>query len=305
MIKRTIYFSSPTHIFKRHQQLCFSHHRSHEPENEAEVVTIPIEDIGVMVLDNKQITLSQAVLDTLLEHNAAVIICNESHMPSGLFLPLAGNTIQTERFRDQINATEPLKKQLWAQTVSTKIKNQATHLEKRNHSQAAQNLLKWSKEVKSGDTTNLEARAAALYWQTIFSDKINFNRSREGEPPNQLLNYGYAILRAVVGKSLVATGLLPTLGIFHRNKYNAYCLADDIMEPYRPYVDEIVGNMLNKKMDVSLLSKEIKALLLQVPAQEVILEDEKTPITVAAQRTAYSLYRCFTGENRKILYPTM
>ena len=185
-------------------------------------------DIGFVILDNNRITITHSLLDKLIANNCAVITCDASHMPSGLFLSLSGNTTQSERFRYQIEASLPLKKQLWQQTIEQKIRNQAALLAE-IHGEPAKNMLAWAKEVRSGDSDNREGRAAAYYWRNVFKDIRDFTREREDLLPNSLLNYGYAILRAVVACALVSSGMLPTLGIHHRNRYNAYCLADDIM----------------------------------------------------------------------------
>ena len=218
-----------------------------------------------------------------------------------MLLPLDGNTIQSERFRAQIDATEPLKKQLWQQTVKAKIANQAAVLQQWD---IPNNYLKTSAQtVKSGDPDNNEAKAAAYYWSNLFPAAWMFFRKREGPPPNNLLNYGYAILRATVARAIVGAGLLPTLGIFHRNRYNAFCLADDLMEPYRPYVDEIVYRMVNELGAVEELTKEHKTVLLKIPAMDVMIDGEKSPLMLATQRTAVSLVKCFAGEQRKLVYP--
>lgn len=234
MIKRTLFFANPTYLSLRLGQLVIQRTNA---SGEEEVVTRAIEDIGVIVLEHPQITLSHALMGYLTDHNVALVICNEKHMPTGMMLPLSGNTLQNERFRDQVNASLPLKKQLWQQTVRCKIANQAEVL--RLCTDAPTGCMdKWAKDVRSGDPDNLEGRAAAYYWKQLFSeDYEHFVRGRFEDPPNHLLNYGYAILRAVIARALVSTGLLPTLGIHHHNRYNAYCLADDIIEPYRPYLD--------------------------------------------------------------------
>jgi CRISPR-associated protein Cas1 len=267
------------------------------------VKTIPVEDIGVVILDNKQITITHGLMEALLENNCALITCNSSRMPVGLMLPLAGNTTQTERFRDQINASVPLKKQLWQQTVQAKIQNQAYVLENKSKV-VVKNMLVWANDVKSGDPDNYEARAAVYYWNNLFPNIPGFTRGREGEPPNNLLNYGYAILRAVVARALVASGLLPTLGIHHRNKYNAYCLADDIMEPYRPFVDNLVFEIVESGIDISELSQEIKAQMLNIPVLDVVINNQRSPLMIAVGQTTASLYKCFSGEIRKIKYPS-
>lgn len=248
MIKKTLYFGNPVYLSLRNAQLVIKlpdvEKATTLPEalkKQAEV-TKPIEDIGIVVLDNKQITITSGVLEALLENTCSVITCDSKSMPVGLMLPLYGNTTQNERFREQLDASLPLKKQLWQQTIQAKINNQASVL-KCCMDEEVKCMRVWAADVRSGDPDNLEARAAAYYWKSLFADVDGFTRDREGVPPNNLLNYGYAILRAVVARGLVISGLLPTLGIHHHNRYNAYCLADDIMEPYRPYVDELVFSL--------------------------------------------------------------
>lgn len=296
MIKQTLYFGNPAYLSLKDRQLVIR-----LPDKD-QTVTRPIEDIGVVVIDNKQITLTSGLIEALLGNNCALITCDSSHLPVGLMLPLCGNTTQSERFRHQLSASLPLKKQLWQQTISQKIANQAQVL-KECFGVEVGNMLSWSKNVKSGDSDNLEARAAAYYWRNMFDDEYVFIRDREGEPPNNLLNYGYAILRAIVARGLVGSGLLPTLGIHHHNRYNAYCLADDIMEPYRPYVDELVVNIRKEFDNTDFLDKEIKKRLLSIPTIEVRINNHRRPLMVAVTETTASLYKCFSGELRKIAYP--
>lgn len=310
MIKRTLCFTNPAYLSLRNQQLVI---KLPEVETNASLPehfkseatkTIPIEDIGIVVLDNKRITITQGVLEALLENNCAVITCNESHLPIGMHLPLVGNTTQTERMRYQIEASLPLKKQLWQQTIIAKIQNQAAVL-KQMRGTEVRNMQKWATEVKSGDSDNLEARAAVYYWQNAFPMIENFTREREGESPNNLLNYGYAILRAIVARALVSSGLLTTLGIHHRNKYNAFCLADDIMEPYRPYVDRLVMQLYDKYPDAQELTKELKTELLSIPVLDVKINGKRSPLMVAVTTTTSSLQKCYAGELRKIIYPSI
>lgn len=271
---------------------------------ESSVKRIPIEDIGVVVLDNKQITITQGALGALLDNNVAIISCDEQRMPSGLMLPLAGNTTQSERFRHQIEASLPLKKQLWQQTIQAKIINQSAVLYSQRGMECG-NMEAWAKQVKSGDTDNLEGRAAAFYWQNLFGNIKGFHRDRDGVAPNNLLNYGYAILRAVVARSLVGSGLLPTLGIHHHNRYNAYCLADDIMEPYRPYVDRLVAEIVGSGANITELTPELKSKLLSIPILDVVINGRRSPLMIGVGTTTASLYRCYSGEIRKIAYPIM
>lgn len=225
-------------------------------------------------------------------------------MPVGLMLPLEGNTIQSERFQHQIEASLPLRKQLWQQTVEYKIRNQATLLHAVNGTEV-RNMMVWAGNVKSGDSDNLEGRAAAYYWSNMFPTIPDFTRSRDGAYPNNLLNYGYALLRATIARALVASGLLPTLGIHHHNRYNAYCLADDIMEPYRPYSDQIVVDIMRQFPNQTELTTDIKRRLLSIPVADVTIGGQKSPLMVAATQTAASLSRCYSGESRKIVYPLM
>lgn len=309
MIKKTLYFGSPVYLSLRNAQLVIRLPEVVKNETLPEVfkqqaeVTKPIEDIGVVVLDHKQITVTSGLLEALLENTCAVITCDSRSMPVGLMLPLYGNTTQNERFRQQLDASLPLTKQLWQQTVKTKIENQAAVLEK-CAGEETRCMKVWATQVKSGDPDNLEARAAAYYWKSLFKIE-GFTRDREGIPPNNLLNYGYAVLRAVVARGLVVSGLLPTLGIHHHNRYNAYCLADDVMEPYRPYVDELVFTLVESGADCTVLTKELKAKLLSIPVLEVMIGGKRSPLMVAVGQTTASLYKCFSGELRKVSYPEM
>lgn len=310
MIKKTLYFGNPVYLSLRNAQLVIKlpevvkNDSLPDSFKEQVEVTKPIEDIGIVVLDNKQITITSGVLEALLENNSAVITCDSKSMPVGLMLPLYGNTTQNERFRQQLEASLPLKKQLWQQTIRAKIENQAAALQK-CICEEMKCMRIWAADVKSGDPDNLEARAAAFYWKNLFSDIDGFTRERDGVPPNNLLNYGYAILRAVVARALVASGLLPTLGIHHHNRYNAYCLADDIMEPYRPYVDELVYSMVKNGLGYEVLTKELKAQLLSIPTLEVRIDGKRSPLMIAVSQTTASLYKCFSGELRRIAYPEM
>lgn len=305
MIKRTLYFGNPAYLSTHLDQLVV---RLPEVEkNDAlpdqfkkeATATIPIEDIGIVVLDHQRITISQALLAKLLANNAAVITCNNTHHPTGLLLNLEGHTLQSQRFQAQVEATEPLKKQLWQQTVRMKIRNQAALLKRQGYE--IDNMLRWAEAVRSGDPDNLEGRASAWYWAKIF--KTDFIRDPAGAAPNNLLNYAYAIVRACVARALVGSGLLPTLGIFHRNQYNAYCLADDIMEPYRPFADRLVISLVEQ--GITELTPDSKKKLLALPAQDVTLQGETSPMLIALQRTTASLARCFLGETRKLIYPEL
>lgn len=311
MIKRTLYFGNPAYLSLRNGQLLLrlpevevNNTVSERFKREAER-TFPIEDLGVVILDDKRITITQGALERLMENNVAVITCDGTHMPAGLLLPLDGHSLQSERFKDQINCSLPLKKQLWQQTVQAKIANQAAALRNCVPGSETGNMQAWTSQVRSGDIDNLEGRAAAYYWRNFFPEFPDFVRSREGEEPNSLLNYGYAIIRAIVARSLVGSGLLPTLGIHHHNRYNAYCLADDIMEPYRPYVDVLVKKILKQYGPLEELTTEMKRELLSLPTIEVTIAGHRSPLMIAVETTTTSLRKCFSGEARKLVFPEM
>lgn len=312
MIKQTLYFGNPAYLSLKNKQLVI---KLPEVENNSTlpagfknsaVKTIPIEDIGVVLLDNKQISITQGLLEELLHNNVALISCDSSRLPLGLMLPLDINTIQNERFRYQMDASLPLKKQLWQQTIQQKIRNQASVLNSTT-GEFHKFMLKCADNVKSGDVENMEARAAAYYWKNLFLGYgiTDFTRGREGNPPNNLLNYGYSVLRAVVARSLVSSGLLPIMGIHHHNRYNAYCLADDIMEPYRPYVDKLVLEIMAKNKFYTELTKDMKIELLSIPTLDIQINGKRSPLMVAVSTTTASLYKCFSGELRKISYPIL
>lgn len=296
MIKRTLYFGNQAYLSLKDNQLVIK-------KRDDEIVTAAIEDIAYIVLDSPQITVTNALLGALLENNCAIINCDKTHLPSGLLLPLSGNTLQSERFQAQIEASVPLNKQLWQQTIQQKILNQAAVLRLTRNAEIG-NMTAWANSVRSGDVDNREAVAAAYYWKEMFPDIPDFVRDRNGVPPNNMLNYGYAILRGVVARALVSSGLLPTFGIHHHNRYNAYCLADDIMEPYRPIVDKLIIDILKEiGTPTEDLSTEIKAKLLQIPVLDCIIDGNRSPLMNAVSTTTASLAKCYLGTTRKLLYP--
>ncbi len=292
MIKRTIIITSPCYLSVKHRQLQI------EKENEP-VQSTPIEDIGFLVLDNQRITLSMPLMNVLRENNTALIFCDTLHHPRSMLLNLDGNTIQNEIFREQINASEPLKKNLWKQCIEAKLRNQAAVLAYVGSN--GDDILSMSRQVKSGDSDNREGYAARVYWTRLFG--YDFRRLREGLPPNNMLNYGYAIIRAAVARALAGSGLLNTLGIHHRNRYNAFCLADDIMEAYRPFVDAVVHEMNATFPEQDDLTKEIKMELLAVLSCDCKMNDEIKPLMLAMQTTSASLAKCYKGETRKLELP--
>ena len=294
MIKRTLYFGNPAYLSINLSQLVVQQPGSEDKR------TIPVEDIGVVLLDHAQITLTHSVIRRLADNKCAIISCDESHMPSGLMLPLEGNYIQAEKYKHQINASLPLKKNLWQQTVKAKVSNQISVLKKLNKPFKRLEVL--LDRVSSGDSENIEAQAAAYYWPSLFE---GFIRDRYGEPPNNLLNYGYTIVRAMMARALLSSGLLPTLGIFHKNKYNAYALADDIMEPYRPFVDILAYEIFTEMHIDTFLNKEAKVKLLNVATADAIFAKIKSPLMVGMSRTSASLHECFEGSKKLIVYPSL
>ena len=309
MIKRTLYFGNPAYLSMNNAQMVIKIPEVESAANVCEAIkkdairTIPIEDLGVVILDHKRITITQGLMEALLDNNCALITCDSSHMPTGLMLPLESHMVQSERFQNQVNASKPLRKQLWQQTVQAKITNQAAMLKKLVPNAVTSNMLAWVNEVRSDDVTNLEARAAAYYWKCFFPEVDHFVRHRELDSPNNYLNYGYAILRGVIARALVGSGLMPTLGIHHHNRYNAYCLADDMMEPYRPFVDELVKSIIRQYGVMENLPIDIKRELLQIPTLDVVIDGKRRPLMVAASFTTASLAKCYAGESKQISYP--
>lgn len=292
MIKRSILIENKTVLTTKHQQLVL--------KSETRESTIPIEDIGFLVIDNNECFLSIPAMNLLTENNTAIIICNTNHLPNGMFLNLNSHHIQQEIFKNQIDASAPLKKQLWQQTIIEKITNQGILLEKITGQKNSFEFL--ASKVLSGDTTNMEAVAASQYWKLFFD--FSFKRERYGDYPNNFLNYGYAILRAATARALSGSGLLNTLGIHHKSKYNAFALADDIMEPFRPIVDEKVFEIM-QSFEEQELNTKIKSELLQILTRTVYFKEEKSPLMVALQKTASSLQQCYTGNRKKLKYPKL
>jgi len=297
MIKKTILVENKSAITTKNQQLVL--------KSEVRESSIPIEDIGFLVLDHPEIYLSIPAMNLIVENNTAIIICGSNHLPNGMFLNLNSHHIQQEIFKNQIEASVPLKKQLWQQTIIEKIRNQGELLAKITENKNTFDFL--ASKVLSGDTSNMEGVAAQQYWKNfpLPNHEIDgIKRERYGDYPNNFLNYGYAILRAATARALSGSGLLNTLGIHHKNKYNAFALADDIMEPFRPIVDEKVFDIM-KRYQEQELNTAIKAELLQILTQTVYFKEEKSPLMVGLQKTASSLQQCFTGNRKKIKYPKL
>ncbi|MDK2772512.1 MAG: type II CRISPR-associated endonuclease Cas1 [Flavobacterium sp.] len=292
MLKKSILLENKASLTTQNLQLII--------KSEIRESSIPIEDIGYLVIDHSEIYISIPAINLLIENNTAVIFCNANHLPNGMLLNLNSHHIQQEIFKNQINASTPLKKQLWQQTIMEKITNQGILLEKLTKQK--NNFVFLASKVLSGDTSNMEGVAANFYWKSFFEH--NFKRERFGDYPNNFLNYGYAILRAATARALSGSGLLNTLGIHHKSKYNAFALADDIMEPFRPIVDEKIAEIMQNYSEQEL-NTQIKAELLQILTRTVYFKEEKSPLMVALQKTASSLQQCYSGDRKKIKYPKL
>ena len=294
MLKRTLVFSNPITLSLRSCQLVLAY--KDDPNNKQ---TIPIEDIGVIIIDHQQVSITIPLMNALVEGNVQVVVCNDHGMPSAMLQSFEGNNLQGEILRNQIGVGEVLKKQIWKQIVEAKIKNQSALLNKvgRNGS-----ILKpYYQNVKSGDTDNREGIAARIYFSELFGELFVRDRSLSGI--NLLLNYGYTILRAATARSLVSSGLLPAIGIFHHNRSNAFPLADDIMEPYRPYVDEIVYDLaMQGRLE---LTKNNKADLIKVLYADTQFVKVTRPLSVGLSLTSASLAKCFAKEQVKLSLPLM
>ena len=296
MLKRTLFFSSPGRLFLENSLLTYEAGKQGTPP---EKYHFSVEDIGFVVLESQQITVTTACLNMLAQANVAVIVCDDSHMPVAAFQPYAGNSLTQRTTAAQLEASDALKGRLWRQTVAAKITNQAQCLARLGLPETRLRVLAGS--VQNADPENVEGVAARVYFQ-LLAGEGDFTRGREGIPPNHALNYGYAILRAAVARSLIGSGLLCVAGIHHANQYNPFGLADDVMEPYRPFVDEIVFSDRDF-FAVPELGKAQKAKLLGVLACDVMIGSERRPLTNALSYTTASLVRCFRKEEKQIRYP--
>ena len=294
MLKRALFFSTPYCLSLKDNQLVI--HTKEMPDMKR---AVPIEDIGFVVLEHQQTSITLPLLNALSDNNVAVVLCGENRMPNAMLMNLDSNKTQGESFRAQIDASEPLKKGIWKQIVEAKIRNQAALLNKLGKD--GDRLKPYYTNVKSGDADNREGIAAKIYWNELFGD--GFVRHREGDAPNNLLNYGYTLLRAAVARALMGSGLLPALGIFHRNRYNAFPLSDDMMEPYRPYVDEIVFHMYAN--GITELDKEAKSQLLHILFADTVFDRVTRPLEVGLSMTTASLTKCYAGTSKKIVYPLL
>ena len=301
MIKRIVEISSArTWLSVRYGQLIIK-------EDGNQLASIPCEDIGILLVDHQGTSYTHCVMTELLIRGAAVVLCGGNHHPVGMLLPIESNSVQTERFRQQIEANEPIKKGLWKQIVQAKIKHQAEIVGK--DSDVYKPLMTLRARVRSGDPSNIEAQASKKYWSAYLQEMDSagspqaFHRNTDGPPPNNMLNYGYMVIRAAVARALCSAGLLPSLGIHHRNRYNAFCLADDVVEPFRGFVESKVRDVFQQSGPVDDLDQQTKARLLEVLYEEVNIAGFKGPLMVGLHRTAASLQRCFAGEQKSLDLP--
>lgn len=292
MLKRTLFFVNPYHLFVKNKQLYVKDKMIDKEQ------MVPAEDIGYVIFDNKQLTYTHSVMQLFSENNTAVIFCNDKHMPASMMVNFESHHLHGQHSDYQIKASEPLKKNLWQQTIKSKIRNQASVLDYFN--KKGEPLREISKHVTSGDSTNRESLAARIYWNSLFN---NFIRHRDGKQPNSMLNFCYSILRSATAKAITGSGLIPVIGIHHKNKYNAYRLADDLMEPYRPFADRIVKETFAKFPDYKDLTKEIKFDLTDILTTDVQFKKVTRPLSVGLSMTTASLVKCYKGERKKISYP--
>lgn len=293
MVKRTLFFSSPCKLTFRNCQLIVENYDTGQKR------TIPIEDIGVVIIENQQVQISIPVLNALAENNSAVVFCDGKHMPQTMLCHLDSNSVQAETYKYQIEASQPLKKNLWKQIVEVKILNQSRLLCELGLDGGS--LVPYYSNVRSGDSTNREGVAARLYWDTLFGGE--FFRTRYGEDPNSMLNYGYSILRAAMARAIMGSGLLPAFGLFHKSRYNSFPLADDLMEPYRPYVDQVVYHLFTDGK--TKLTTETKAALLRVLFNDTKFGGTTRPLEIGLSMTTASLSKCLKGEAKTLSLPEL
>lgn len=294
MIKRIVEVSNPSYLHLKHKQLLID-------QNHELVAQIPIEDIGALVLEHSAISITQPLIIECQKHHVAIIFCDEKHLPYSTILPISeGNTLHQKILKQQINISEPIRKRLWKQIIIQKINNQADTLKKFNKPYAR--LDKLVTEVKSGDSTNCEGLAAQYYWKALFG--TSFIRDQNAEGINAILNYGYSIIRAMVARNICAAGLHPAIGLFHHNQYNALCLADDLMEPLRPWVDSIAYELYQTNPNITI-TIESKIPFLKLISDTVQFEHKQMPMMVSMHYLMANLKRNFTKECSTLTYPIL
>jgi CRISPR-associated protein Cas1 len=294
MLRKTIEIATPgTRLSVAHRQLVIE-------RPEAKAATVPIEDIGVLIVDDRRATYTQSVFVELLAAGATVMVTGPDHLPAGMMLPLDAHHVQTERHRAQVEASEPARKQIWRALICAKLIQQGSALD--CFGATPNGLAEMAKRVRSGDPDNLEAQGAQRYWPLLFGKE--FRRDRAAEGINALLNYGYAVVRAAAARAVVASGLIPSLGVFHKNRSNPFCLADDLLEPYRPFVDWRVKRMTIESESVPPLDERpTRAALLSLFNETILVGGRKSPLLLAIETSAASLARALTGHERTLALP--
>jgi len=296
MNNRVLDFSAGgAYLSVKHEQLVVK-------REEAEPVTIPLEDVAVVVVSHPSVTYSHAVLSELMRHGGVFVTCDQRRMPSGMMLPLEGHHLQQERLEHQVGASVPLKKRAWQQVVQAKVSNQAAVLDRLHGTGMA--LASMAGKVQSGDPENIEGQAARKYWQALFPGE-RFLRGRDAGGANDLLNYGYGVVRALVARAIVGSGLHPSLGIHHHNRYDAFCLADDLMEPFRPVVDEAVALHLQEEGADLNLTPDTKRMLLAAVGGRVDVDGESRTLFDAASLLTASLALYYQGKRKKVTLPML
>ncbi len=299
MLKRTLVFTNPCRLNLKDGQI---HYRSIDAKEEIDR-SIPLEDVGFVMLESQAITITSGLLQAFERNSTAVVLCDSTHHPCAVMQSYNGNTTHSETLRCQIEASLPLKKRIWKEIVISKIQNQARLLEY-YQLQGVSKLKGYAAMVKSDDSNNREGLAAKVYWQNLFGE-ISFKREREGDMPNGALNYGYAVLRAAASRALVGSGLYCAIGVHHRNRYNAFCLVDDFMEPYRPFVDRIVYDLVKAGENSEELTSELKKKLLSVLSVDVSFEKWRRPLMVGLTESSAALARCIRGESEELCFPSL
>jgi len=294
MIKRIVDISNPSYLHLRNSQLVIERDRK-------EVGTVPIEDLGVLILDHPAITHTQGLLAACCKNNVAIVFSDEKHLPGAVLLPLMGGALHSKTIGQQIQVTDPVRKRLWQEIVQAKIRAQASVLLEVHG--IDEPLFTFVGKVKSGDPDNIEGRAARIYWRKLFGK--DFRRDPDLPGINSLLNYGYAVLRAAVARSIVATGLHPALGVHHHNQYDSLCLADDLMEPLRPAVDRKVYAVQDKPQisQISQITTEMKRELLSLLSDPFTVQKKSLPLITALHHYAASVRKVICKETKKVVIP--
>lgn len=294
MIKRIVSISNPARLSHKNRQMVV--------EREGYISeTVPVEDMGVLILENPAISHTQGLFTLCAECNVAVIFCNRKHLPTAILLPLESNSLHSRTIAKQSNMSQPLRKRLWQAIIKAKINEQAKVLLATTSEDSS--LPAYAARVKSGDPQNIEAQAARIYWQRLFGEK--FRRDKNGNGINVLLNYGYAIVRAAVARAIVGTGLHPSLGVHHHNQYNSFCLADDMLEPLRPAIDIKVYTLYKDSGGEPVLTPENKQSLLETMTGECSISDTRLPIMVALHHYASSIRKVICGDDKQIKIPAL